>query len=431
MGNNLFPVFAIFVCLCLEGLFSGGELALVASDTNRIRQKARAGSRSAKLALKLLDRPEWLMATTSTGSNICVVTSTVIATSMFISMFGAVRGELVSGIVMIPLVLVMGEVIPKSIFQQHAEFIALKVSWFIWAASWVLYPAVFVISRIAKCAVYIFTGGKGGADSPYITRDGLKFLLGKERGESDILSSEKEMIRRILGFSEVSVGRIMVPLSDVTALQKNATFGEAAVLTEEKGFSRIPVYCDRIYNITGILHCFDLLKALHGKTGLSEDDLITSCLRPTVLYVPETKLASELLFELQRSGEQMAIVVDEYGAAVGIVTVEDILEEVVGEIEDEYDKEEKSYKKVGPRKYLFDAQIRIDRLQEIIPLEIPAGDYETLGGFLLHEMGKIPKRSETLRQGNAIFVIEDSDMKSIKEVLVVLLAVGSGAEHLK
>ena len=429
MGNSLFSVFVILICLLLEGLFSGGELALVASDTNRIRQKARAGSRSAMITLKLLDKPEWYMATTSIGSNICLITSTIIATSMFMSMFGAVRGELVSAVVMIPLVLVMGEIIPKSIFQQHAEFVALRVSWFIWAASWVLYPVVFVISRISRGAVYIITGGKGGADSPYITRDGLKFLLGKERDESDILSSEKEMIRRILGFSEVSVGRIMVPLSNVTALQKNATLGEAAVLTEEKGFSRIPVYCDRIYNITGILHCFDLLKALHGKTGLSEDDLVTSCLRPTVFYVPETKPASELLFELQRTGEQMAIVVDEYGAAVGIVTVEDILEEVVGEIEDEYDKEEKLYKKVGPGKYLFDAQMRIDRLQEIIPLEIPAGNYETLGGFLLHEMGKIPKRSETLRQSNAIFVIEDSDMKSIKEVLVVLLPVGSGAEH--
>ena len=429
MENNLFSLFLIFVCICLEGLFSGGELALVASDTNRIRQKARAGSRSAKLALKLLDRPEWLMATTSTGSNICVVTSTVIATSLFISMFGAVRGELVSVVVMIPLILVMGEIVPKSIFQQHAEFVAVRVSWFIWAASWVLYPVVFIVSRIARGAVYIFTGGKSGADSPYITRDGLKFLLRKERDESDIGSSEKEMIRRILGFSEVTVGQIMVPLSNAAVLKESSTLGEAAVLTEEKGFSRIPVYRDRIYNITGILHCFDLLKTLHGQAELTENDKITSCLRPTVFYVPETKSASELLFELQKSGEQMAIIVDEYGGTVGIVTIEDILEEIVGEIEDEYDKKEKLYKKVGPGRYLFDAKISIDRLKEIIPLEIPAGDYETLGGFLLHKMGKIPKRSETSRLNNVLFVVEDADMKSIKEVLVILPAVAPGVEH--
>jgi CBS domain containing-hemolysin-like protein len=420
MESNLFSPFLIFVCICLEGLFSGGELSLVASDINRIRQKARTGSGSAMLALKLLDRPEWLIATTSTGSNLCVVTSTVIATSMFMSMFGAVRGELVSGVVMIPLVLVMGEIVPKSIFQQHVEFVAVRVSWFIWTASLVLYPVVFIISRIARGAVYISTGEKESTSSSYITRDGLKFLLRKERDESDIRSSEREMIQRILGFSELTVSRIMVPLSNVTVLQESATLGEATVLIEEKGFSCIPVYRDRINNITGILHCFDLLKALHGQAEPSEDDQVMSCLRPTVLYVPETKSADELLFELQRSGEQMAIVVDEYGGAVGIITIEDILEEIVGEIEDEYDKEGKLYKKVGPGRYLFDAKIRIDRLREIIPLEIPAGHYETLGGFLLYKMGKIPKRTETFKQGSVLFVVEDVDMKSIKEISVVL-----------
>ena len=422
MENNLLSLFLIFVCICLEGLFSGGELALVASDINRIRQKARAGSRSAMITLKLLDKPEWFLATTSTGSNVCAVISTVIATSMFISMFGAVKGEFVSAIVMIPIILVMGEVVPKSIFQQRAEFVAVRVSWFIWTASWVFYPVVFVISKIVRIVVYIFTAGKGVARSPYITRDGLKFLLTKRKDGVEFGSSKREMIRRILDFSGATVGQIMVPLSNVTALHENATLGEAAILTEEKGFSRVPVYRDKIYNITGILYCFDLLKILHGQPELSEDDRITSCLRPTVLYVPETKSASELLFELQRSGEQMAIVVDEYGGAVGIVTIEDILEEIVGEIEDEFDKEGKSYKKVCPGRYLFDAQIKIDHLQEIIPLKIPPGDYGTLGGFLLHKMGKIPKRSETLRQDNVLFVIEDADMKSIKEVMVVLPA---------
>ncbi len=429
MESNFFSLFLIFVCLCLEGIFSGGELALVASDINRIRHKAKTGSRSAMLTLKLLNEPEWFLATTLTGTNICVITSTVIATSMFISIFGAVRGEFISAIIMIPLVLVMGEIIPKSISQKHTESISLKVSWFIWISSWIFFPVVFIISKISKGAVYISTGGKENARSTYITRDGLKYLLRKERDESDIASSEKEMIRRILGFSEVSVGQIMVPLSNAAVLQENSTLGEAAVLTEEKGFSRIPVYRDRIDNITGILHCFDLLKTLHGQAELTENNKITSCLRPTVFYVPETKSASELLFELQRSGEQMAIVVDEYGGAVGIVTIEDILEEIVGEIEDEYDKEEKLYKKVGPGRYLFDARIKIDHLSEIILMEIPAGDYETLGGFLLNRMGKIPKRSETLKFNRVLFVIEDTDMKSIKEVLVVLPDVVPGARQ--
>lgn len=429
MGNNLFSLFLIFVCICLEGMFSGGELALVASDINRIRQKANTGSRSALLTLKLLNEPEWFLATTLTGTNICVITSTVIATSMFISIFGTFRGELVSAIIMIPLVLVMGEIIPKSISQQHTESISLKVSWFIWIASWIFFPVVFFVSRISKGAVFISTGGRGSVRSPYITKDGLKFILKKERDGSDIKSSEKEMIQRIFDFSEVTVGQIMVPLSNVVALQEGNSLREAVIVTKERGFSRIPVYSNRAYNITGIIHSFDLLEALYGGTELTENDKITSCIRRTILYVPETKSISELLFELQRSGEQMAIAVDEYGGAVGIVTIEDILEEIVGEIEDEYDKEEKLYKKLGPGRYLFDARIKIDRLREIILLKIPAGDYETLGGFLLNRMGKIPKRSETLRVNDVLFVIEDTDMKSIKEVLVILPDVVPGERH--
>ena len=422
MEGNLYSLFLIFVCICLEGLFSGGELALVASDINRIRQKAEAGSRSAKLAMKLLDKPEWFLATTSTGSNLCVVTSTVIATSMFISIFGAARGESVAAIVMIPLILVMGEIIPKTIFQQHPEFVAIRVSWFLWTASWIFYPAVFAVSMISRGAVYVLTGGGRGARSPYITRDGLKFLLTARKDTGKFGTSEKEMIRRILDFSEATVSRIMVPMSNVTVLRENATLREAARLIEEKGVSRIPVYRDSSYNIIGVLYSFDLLKALHGQAEPLGDAQIKSCFRTRVHYVPEAKPASELLLELQRSGEQITIVVDESGGAVGIATVEDILEEIVGEIEDEYDRREKSYKKVAPGKYLFDAQIRIEHLREIIPVRIPQGNYETLGGFLLHKMGKIPKRRETLRQDNVLFVIEDVDMRSIKEVMVVLSA---------
>jgi len=422
MEANFYSLFLIFVCICLEGLFSGGELALVASDINRIRQKAEAGSRSAKLAMKLLDKPEWFLATTSTGSNLCTVTSTVIATSMFISMFGAARGEFVSAIVMIPLILVMGEIIPKTIFQQHPEFIAVRVSWFIWISSWIFYPAVSAISMISRGAVYVLTGRRGGARSPYITRDGLKFLLTERKDAGKFGTSEKEMIRRILDFSGATVGRIMVPMSNVTVLRENATIREAALLIEEKGFSRIPVYRDNSCNITGMLYSFDLLKALPGQAEPFEDARIKSCIRTRVHYVPEAKPANELLLELQRSGEQITVVVDESGGAVGIATVEDILEEIVGEIEDEYDRREKPYKKVAPGKYLFDAQIRIEHLRNIIPARIPQGNYETLGGFLLHKMGRVPKRREALRQDNVLFVVEDVDMRSIKEVMVVLPA---------
>ncbi|MDO8722416.1 MAG: hemolysin family protein [Syntrophales bacterium] len=422
ISNNILSFLLIILCLFLEGLFSGGEIALVSSDINKIRQKARSGSRSAALAIKLLERPDWFFSTALTGTNICAVVSTTVATALFISIFGTVKGELISVLVMVPTVLIMAEMIPKSICQQHPESMAARLCWFIWAASWVLFPAVYLISRISRGTVRIFTGEKDITPSPYITREGLKAVLADRGPRSDILSREKEMVKRIFDFTEVTAGKIMVPLSTMTALPVTATLREASLLAAKKKYLRIPVYRDQMFNIIGVLHYFDLLKTLQGhdksQTPLPEEDTIASCIRPAVFCVPETKLAKELLVELQGRGERMAVVVDEYGGAVGIVTIEDILEEIVGEIDDEYG--EKLYKKIGAGRYLFNAQIGVEHIKRLMPLDIPKGDYETLGGFLLYKMGKIPKSKETFRYGDTLFVIEDADMKAIREVLIVL-----------
>ncbi|HVO65148.1 MAG TPA: hemolysin family protein [Syntrophales bacterium] len=422
--DNLFSVLLILLFICFEGLFSGGELALVSSDVNKIRQKANSGSRSARMTLKLLGKPDWFLSTTLSGTGLCVVTSTTIATAMFISIFGSVKGPVVAVVVMIPILLIMGEIVPKTLFQQHAEFTALRLSWFIWISSWLLFPVVFLISLVSRSTVRISTGEKDVAASPYITKDGLKFILRYRGADSDILGIEKEMIKNIIDFFDVTVGKIMIPLSTMISLPVTATLEEAAQLAADKKYLRIPVYGDKIFNIIGILHYFDLLEALHGRTSdlprHSRNESIESYLKPVVFYVPESKLAKELLIEMLIRGERMAVIVDEYGGAVGIVTIEDILEEVVGEIEDEYDSGEKMYKKIGPGKYLINAKISIERINQIIPLDIPEGNYETLGGFLLYKMGRIPKRRDTLRYENTLFVVEDADAKSIKEVLIEL-----------
>jgi CBS domain containing-hemolysin-like protein len=355
-----------------------------------------------------------------------VVTSTSIATALFISVFGLAQGPMLAVAVMIPTLLIMGEIIPKSIFQQHAEFVAMRLSWFIWVSSWLLFPVVFVISKISRGAIRISTGEKDIVSSSYITKDGLKYILRHRSEESDILGTERDMIRNIIDFFEVTADKIMVPLSAMTSLPVTATLREAVQLASEKKYLRIPVYRDQIFNIIGIFHYFDLLEALHGQASsrpslLGGDETIESHLQPVVYYIPETKLAKELLVELLIRGERMAVVVDEYGGALGIVTIEDILEEVVGEIDDEYGSGEKMYKKIGAGKYLVNAKISVDRINQLLPLDIPHGDYETLGGFLLCKMEKIPKRRDTLRHGNNLFVIEDADARSIKEVLIEML----------
>lgn len=422
---DLLHVIPVLIILLLEGLFSGGEIALIASDTNRIRQRAVKGSPTARIALKLIENPDRLLSTTLTGTNLCAITNTALVTAFFISILGPEQGELAAIVIMIPLILILGEIVPKSIFQHYANEAAPGIACFLLAASWILYPVVFVLSKISRGTIHMLSDKNGSLYPSYITKAGLESILNHGGTKSDILKSEKEMIQRIFDFVEYRADRIMVPLSNVFALPVDTTLHEAAAATADVGHSRIPVYKDHIFNIIGILHTFDLLEALRTshetQEGPAREEGIESYVRKNILYVPETIPAGELLIELQKRGEQMAVIIDEYGGATGIGTTEDILEEIVGEIDDEYHSPDKKFfRKVGPGKYIFQGQTRIDDIHGVLPCDIPRGDYETIGGFLLHQFGRVPRRNETLRHGNLVFVVEESDMKSIKEVMITL-----------
>ena len=246
-----------------------------------------------------------------------------------------------------------------------------------------------------------------------ITREELQLLLREEGGKGDINPLEREMIRRIFRFSTTKVKEAMIPLVDVVALEEGISVGEAIASVRQENYSRYPVYRDRVDNIVGILYSFDLLFAE------GEGQSIKPFIRP-ISYFPETKPVDELLVEMQRNQETLAAVVDEYGGAVGIVTVEDILEEVVGEIEDEYDVKPPLCKKVGPRKFWINARMEIDHLNESLKLGLPKGDYETLGGFVLERLGRVPLAGEVFRYNKMLFEVLKSDEKSVLEVLVTL-----------
>ncbi len=414
--DSLVPLLICVACLILQGLFSGGELALVSADINRVRHLAKKGNSSAILALSFLERPDWFLATTLAGTNICVITATATATAFFISSFGAGRGELISALVMVPTQLILGEIVPKSLFQQWADRVALRVSWLIWIASFIMYPLVFLISRISRGTVGIAWREKE-LNASYITKSGLRHLLISHGTGSDMLAHEQAMVQRILDFSELTVGRVIVSLSTMTALPVTASIEQAAALFAEKKYLRIPVYRDQIFNILGIINYYDLLYAMKNpKDKISAAEPLDGICQKNVLFVPENKLAKELLLEMRERNEQMAIVVDEYGGAVGIVTIEDILAEILGELDDHQDA---GYRRLAAGRYIFQAQISLEKINQLLPVPIPEADYETLAGFLLARMGRIPRRSETHQFGLIRFVIEDADVKTIREVMVI------------
>ncbi len=205
----------IIICLILEALYSGGEIALISSDINKIRFFARRGSASARHALQLMEKPEWFISTTIIGTNLAIVTSTTLATGLFLSFFGPVYGGQISMLIIIPTLLVM--IIARSIFQHYAETMAMKLAFFIRMSSVIFYPAAYVIAAVSKGTVRVSTGQKVNNPS-YITKEGLKFILGAKTQGSDILKTEREMVSRVFDFSEITADEIMIPLSAMTAL---------------------------------------------------------------------------------------------------------------------------------------------------------------------------------------------------------------------
>jgi len=410
----------ILICLILEALYSGGEVALFSSDINKIKYYARKGLSGAKQAVKLKENPEWFISTALIGTNLAIIVASTLATGLLIKHFGAERGEQIAFMIMLPTLFAI--IIVRSIFQHYPEAMAIRVAHFIRLSSFVFYPLAWFVAAVSRGAVNISFDQKVKRPS-YITKEGLKYILVEKTDGSDILTKEKEMVSRVFGFSELTAEKIMVPISALTALPQTMEIEEAARIVAAKKYMRIPVYSDTAYNIVGILHYFDLLDVLQRQKQASaaeKETTVGGCMRTDVYYVPETKKAGPLLMDMQRKQEHMAVVVDEYGGAGGIVTMEDIGEEIVGSIDEEYNKGEKLYKKTAPGRYLINGRMKIDDLNQILLTRLPEGNYETLGGFLVHLAGRIPLSRERLEFEGVIFVVENADQKAIREVLVIL-----------
>jgi CBS domain containing-hemolysin-like protein len=304
---------------------------------------------------------------------------------------------------------------------------AVRVAWFIRFSSILFYPVAFVIAAVSRGTVHLSLDDKT-SETSHITKDGLKYILGEKTKGGDILAREKEMVSRVFDFSELTAVKIMVPISALTSLPASMKISEAVNVVADKKYMRIPVYEDTVYNIVGILNYFDLFEMLLKDRQIANgvgEATVASCMRTDVFYVPETKKVSELLAAMRKKDEQMAVVVDEYGGATGVVTIEDIGEEIVGTI-DEYVAGEKLYKAVAPGRYLVSGRMEMGTLRQLMKTKLPEGNYETVGGFLMHQMGRIPKVKERYQYGGITFIVENADQKSIKDIMVIFPAQWSG-----
>jgi putative hemolysin len=411
MLELLLWIFLILVCIFCEGFFSGTETAMVSVDRARIKALAEQGAKKQVLVESVLRTPEKFFSTTLLGTNIFEVLSSAIATLLIINHLGE-QYKYITILIMTPFILTLGEIVPKTVYRYHAEEITPYLAYPVKILSILFYPFVMVLTWLTTLFMMLFSGG-GAQLRPHATREDLENYLDMWNIDSSLRTAEKKIIERIFDFSETEVEDVMIPLVNVEALEVNDHIEKAVSCAQKTGYSRIPVFSEEAYNIIGIVHAFDLLTAQQKTLSLRD------IMRPAP-YVPNTAPVDELLKQLRTEGNSIAIVVNEYGGAVGIVTIEDILEEVVGEIYDEYDKEEHFFVKTGRNKYLVNARMEIDELNDHLKLQLPKDDYETVGGFLLKHMEKIPRVNESFQFANLKFIVTEADKRSIKKISITI-----------
>jgi putative hemolysin len=398
------------VCVVAEAFFVASEVALSACDRNRLRQRAAAGASRAARAERMLAIPQVTLATTLVGANLALLVA-VLAVGLEISERG--HSLLWAPLFTVPPLLVLGHLVPKAIVQAHADKLIDVVANPLRLMSFVLRPIVAVVGGYASLVTKITRTDRKKA---FVTRDELALLIESEpeTDKPEIGADEREMIANVFELSEYKVGELMVPLSEVTALPEDAPIAEAALEIADKQHSRMPIYRSRVDDVIGIVHVFDILQA----ATKAEAKTVGALAHPPT-YVPETMKASDLMVQLQAEQTHVAIVVNEYGSAVGICTIEDLLEMVVGDIDDEYDTEASHIRNERPGVWRVEARTSVARLNAELDLGLPESeDYETIAGLLIEKFRRIPDRGETLALAGLVIEVVAATDRAIEAVRI-------------
>lgn len=415
----LFYGLLMLALLLLKGFFSGSEIALVNADKFKLHYKANQGNRGAKLVLKLFNTPDVLLGTTLAGTNIATVALTTIGTMVMIDHYGP-AGDLYAVLLFTPLFLIFGEIVPKSVYQQKSDQIAPVVVFPLRFFSVLFYPIVFVFSRVARLGARL-VGGAKTEQSVFITREQMRIVVEMADRGSNVDVFDRARIKRAIRFAETSVGEAMIPVADMTEISRNRKIKDAVRLVRRRGYNRLPVYSRNTSNIVGIvtLTTWDLMDPELLKKPLEE------FIQPAH-YVSPYQTIDELLPILRDREDHMAIVVDEFGSAVGMITMEDILEEVVGEIDVGYDFEEylprrkRAYEMVDDDTYLMDARLPISEVADILEISMSGAESHTIGGLVMARLRRIPIEGESIIEQGFRFTVDQATDRAILKIKVEL-----------
>jgi len=410
-------ILLVIVLLLLKGFFSGSEIALVNCDKVKMNARANQGHKGSKEVLRLFKTPDVMLGTTLVGTNIATVGLTTLGTLIFIQVFGA-GGELWAFLIFTPLLLILGEIVPKSIYQQKSDQIAPGAIFPLRVFSFIFAPVVFIFSRVARLLARLFGTGKVD-QNVFMTREQIRSVVEMTELASEVDSFDRSRIKRVIRFGETTVGEAMIPISEVTAIDKKRGILRAVASGRRYGYNRLPVYDGNISNIIGIvtLTTWDLMDNTLPDKELS--DLIEPA-----HYVLQFQTIDQLLPILRKRTDHMAIVVDEFGSAIGIITMEDIVEEVVGDIDVGYDFEEylprrkHIFEKLSDSSYIMDSRLSVSDVNDILDTNLNTKGSHTIGGLVMTQLGHIPEQGEVITEQGYRFIVDETTDRAVVKLRV-------------
>ncbi len=405
----------LILCLLLaaSAFFSSAETALSTVNRIRIRTLAEEGNKRAITLTKIIDDSGKMLSVILIGNNVVNLSASSLATILATKLLGSAGAGIATGILTL-LILVFGEISPKTMATIYAESISLTYAPLIYGLMKLLTPVVFIVNLLTTGFLKLLRVDTKKKDEAY-TESELRVIMDASHEEGIIENEEHQMINNVFDFDESCAKDIMVPRIDMAFIDVNATYEELIETFKKDMFTRLPVYEDTTDNVIGIMNVKDLI--LHNrKDSFSIRDIMREA-----YYTYEFKKTSELFIEMKNNSVPMAIVLDEYGATAGLVTLEDLIEEIVGEIRDEYDEDElNSIKKIGDGEYMIEASIKLDDLNDVLGTEFESEDYDSLGGYLIGLLDRLPEEGETIEENGYTFSVVSVDKNRIEKIKMSL-----------
>lgn len=410
-SSSVSQIIALVFLVTMSAVFSSSETAITSVSKIKVRQLDQKDNKNAHLLKKLHDNMQTTISTILIGNNIVNIAASSIATILFTNIFHQ-NGALISTVVMTVFVLIFGEVIPKTIAQYKNKSVALKFSRFIYFLTLVFKPIVKVLNLLTRLVIKLFVGED--EDSSTLTEEELKTLVEVSEEEGVLKNQETEIMINALELKETLAVDIMTPRTSMASVDIEDAENDLKEIIKNITYSRIPVYEDSIDDIIGVLHIKELA---HKIIEDDRDFKIRDILKPA-FYAYEYIPVVDLFKQMRAKNISISIIIDEYGGTSGIVTMEDILEELVGEIDDEYDNE-KEVTKINDNEYLVDPEMRIDEVNERFDLDIQSDKFDSIGGFVIELLDRMPKSKDEVEFENLKFVVVNVDKRKITQLMII------------